>query len=603
MPYAPLPQRLLTAFERFPNARAQLHKVGDAWEAISSAEMLRRIAGLSHALAQLGVRTGDRVGLLSANRPEWHTVDFAVTGLGAVLVPVYFNEALERTAYILNDAGVKFVVAVGKDQLQRLCECRGELRTAEHLIVAGVRGALPADFLRYEALIEGAGEAEIAEYCRRAAELQSDQVATFIYTSGATGEPKGVMLTHANLSSNTTDAIPKMDFQPGDIGLSFLPVSHVYERMVVYTYFFFGITVAYVERFSDVAAALREVRPTLAAAVPRFFEKTCGNILEKGHETTGWKRRLFDWSMRVAREAIPWRGYGQPVALRVKLQWMLADWLVYSKIRAGLGGRMRRFISGAAPLGKDLLEFFWSLGFEVYQGYGLTETSPVIATNAPGRNKLGTVGPPIPNVEVRIAEDDEILVRGPCVMPGYHNRPEETREVLSEDGWLRTGDIGFLDEDGYLTITDRKKDLIKTAAGKFIAPQPIENRLRMSPYILNAALVGDRHKFVSALVVPHFAHVQARARAAGLQFSSPAELAAHPWVRELIAGEIERLTTHLAQYEKIKRFVLLDHDFTYDGGQLTYTLKLKRRVVEERYADLIAQLYADVEEPRPSSFE
>lgn len=597
MPYAPLPQRLLEAIERSPNPRAQLSKVGDAWEPVSSAEMLRRIAGLSHALAQMGLKAVDRVGLLSANRPEWHVVDFAVTGLGAVLVPIYFNEAPERVIYILNDAGVRFVVAVGADQFERLRECLPKLGAVERIIVADGPRELAGDFLRYETLVESAGEVEIAEYRRRAAEVRNDQLATLIYTSGTTGEPKGVMLTHANLSSNTIDALLCMEFEPDDIGLSFLPLSHVYERMVDYVYLFNGLTIAYLDRIEQLAAALLEVRPTFAATVPRVFEKIYGNILEKGHQTKGWKRRVFDWALRVAREAIPWRAYGQPASLGLKIRWRLADRLVYAKTRAALGGRIRRFSCGAAPLSKDLLEFYWSIGVEIYPGYGLTETSPVVTTNAPGQFSPGTAGKPIPNVEVQIAEDGEILVRGPCVMPGYYNKPDDTREALTEDGWLRTGDLGFLDADGYLHITDRKKDLIKTAAGKFIAPQPIENRLKTSPYILNVALIGDRHKFVIALVVPHFANVQARARDLGLQFSSPAELVTHPWVRELIESESERLTTHLAQYEKIKRFALLDHDFTPVGGQLTYTLKLKRHVIEQRYADLIAQLYADVEEP------
>ena len=601
MPYASLPQRLLDAVDRHPNPRAQLDKVGGVWQATSSAEMLRRIAGLSHSLAEKGLKAGDRVGLLAANRAQWHIVDFAVTGLGAVLVPIYFNEAVERVVYILNDAGARFIVSIGEDQLERLRECLPKFAGVERVIVGGVPRQVTGDFSRYEALIESAGEAEIAEYRRRAAEVRTEQLATLIYTSGTTGEPKGVMLTHENLSSNTTDALVSMAFEPDDIGLSFLPLSHVYERMVAYSYLFTGITIAYLDRMDHLAQALLEVRPTFAATVPRVFEKIYGNILEKGHQTTGWKRRVFDWALRVARDAVPWRAYGQPASLGLKVRWWLADLLVFSKIRAGLGGRIRRFSSGAAPLATELLEFYWSIGIEIYPGYGLTETSPVITSNAPGQFKPGTVGRPIPNVEVRIAEDGEILVRGPCVMPGYFNKPADTREVLTKDGLLLTGDIGYLDDDGYLVITDRKKDLLKTAAGKFIAPQPIENRLRTSPYISNAVLLGDQHKFVIALVVPNFGNVQARARDLGLVFASPAEVAAHPWVRELIEGEIERLTAHLAQYEQIKRFALLDHDFTYPGGQLTYTLKIKRRVIEQRYAGLIAQLYADVEEPRPAA--
>jgi len=603
MAYPSLPQSLLDAIDRLPNPQAQLFKKDGTWQGTSSAEMLRRIAGLAHALAGMGLKSGDRVGLLAANRPEWHVVDFAANGLGAVLVPIYFNEAVERAVYIVNDAGARIVFAIGEDQVQRLRECLPLLKSVERVVVGAVSPEIAGKFLRYEQLIESAGQAEIAEYRRRAAQIRNEQPATIIYTSGTSGEPKGALLTHANFTSNALDTMVAVDFKPDDIALSFLPLSHVYERMVDYVYFFAGTTVAYLDRIDQLAQALVEVRPTLAATVPRVFEKIYGNILDTGRKTRGWKRRVFDWALRVAREAVPWRAYGKLASPGLRLEWWLADRLVYSRIRDGLGGRFRRISCGAAPLATDLLEFFWSIGVEVYPGYGLTETSPVISANSPGQFKPGTAGKPIPNVEVRIADDGEILVRGPCVMIGYYNKPEDTREAFTADGWFRTGDLGYLDADGYLVITDRKKDLIKTAAGKFIAPQPIEVHLRMSPYILNAMLVGDRHKFVVALVAPNFENVKAKARELGVQLSSLAEMANHPWVHELIAGEIERLTTHLAQYEKIKRFALLDHDFTPTGGQLTYTLKLKRRVVEQRYAGLIAQLYADVEEPHPAALE
>ena len=599
MQYPSLTQRLLEAVDRYRAPRAQMHKAGDRWEAIPAAEMLRRIAGLSRALNELGVRAGDRVGLFSPNRPEWHVADLAALGLGAVDVPVYFNESPERMVYILNHSGAKVVFVAGAEQTQRLLACRQRLETVEHVIIAGAPAELDGDILRYEPLVATAGDAEVAEYRRRAAEVTPEQLATILYTSGTTGEPKGVMLTHSNFSSNVTDTFHALDYSTRDVALSFLPLSHVYERLMDYAYLFSGVAVAYVERIEDVSAALVEVRPTVAAAVPRFFEKLYANLMEKGRKATGFKRRVFDWSVRVARDAIPWRAYGKAASLGLKLEWALADFLVYSKVRAGIGGRVRAFISGGAPLARELAEFLWAIGITIYQGYGLTETSPVVSTNGPRANKVGTVGRPIPNVEVRIAEDGEILVRGPCVMRGYYSKPEETRAALSDDGWLRTGDIGYLDADGFLVVTERKKDLIKTAAGKFVAPQPIENSLKSSPFIQNAAVVGEKRKFVVALVVPHFANVTARAREIGIEFSLPGELAAHPWVRELISQEIQRLTAHLAQYETIKRFALLDDDFTFDNGSLTYTMKLKRRVVEEKYRDVIEQLYADVAEPRP----
>ncbi len=601
MSYPSLTRRLLEAIDRYHCPRAQMHKVGGRWETISAAEMLRRIAGLSHALGELGVQTGDRVGLFSPNRPEWHIADFAILGLGAINVPIYFNESPERMSYIINHSGAKVVIAAGTEQARKLLSCRERLPGVEQVIVAGVPTDLAGEVLRYETLIAAAGEAAIAAYRRRAAEVPPEQLATIIYTSGTTGEPKGVMLTHANLSSNEIDSPGTMDYNPADLALSFLPLSHVYERTMGYHYIFHGVCVAYVEAVEQVPEALLEVRPTVAAAVPRFFEKLYANIMERGQRATGLRRRLFDWGLAVAREATPWRAYGRTVPLRTKLAWQLANALVYSKFRAGLGGRVRGLVSGGAPLARELAEFFWTVGVKIYQGYGLTETSPVVSTSNMEANKVGTVGRPIPNVEVQIADDGEILVRGPGVMQGYYLKPDETRAALSADGWLRTGDLGHIDPEGYLVVTDRKKDLLKTAAGKFVAPQPIENSLKSSPFILNAAVVGDRRRFVSALVVPHFANVEAKAREEGIELDSPAAIVAHPWVRELIGREIRRVTPHLAQYETIKRFALLDHDFSFDGGELTYTMKLKRRVIEQRYHEVIEQLYADVVEPRPLS--
>jgi long-chain acyl-CoA synthetase len=380
---------------------------------------------------------------------------------------------------------------------------------------------------------------------------------------------------------------------PADTAVSFLPLSHVYERVTAYAYLFHGVPVSYVERMDDLPQALLEVHPTIAAAVPRVFEKLYANVIQKGHASAGLKRRIFDWAMRLAQESVRWKAYGERASSWLRLRWQIADRIVYSRIREGIGGRFRAFISGGGPLSREIAEFFWAAGVPVYQGYGLTETSPVVSANYPGINRVGSVGRPIAHVNVRIAEDGEILVQGPCVMKGYYKKPEDTSAVISPDGWLATGDIGRLDEDDYLYVTDRKKDLFKTAAGKFVAPQPIENTLKVSPLILNAVLVGDARKFIAALIVPNFANVEAAARAQGRTFASHEQLVADPWVRELIEREVALVNSKLAQYETIKRFALLDHDFTFDGGQLTYTLKLKRRVIAERYAQTIEALYAE----------
>src|SRR6266571_3266094 len=599
MNYGTLPSRFLNAVDNLPNPRAQMVRRDGRWESISSQEFLRRVAGLSTAFVELGVKPGDRLGLFSANRPEWHTADFAITGAGGVTVPVYFNESPDRTTYILKHCGAKVVFVVGVPQLKKLLAVRASLPELEQIIVADGGLDVPTECLRYETLVAAASPADIASYRMRSSQVLPGQLASLIYTSGTTGEPKGVMLTHTNFCSNVHDVGYDFKLDPAtDVALSFLPLAHVYGRTLDYIYVFGGAPLAYVESVDAVAQALLEVRPTITAAVPRFLEKIYARIVEQGSKNTGMKRMIFDWAMNVAHRATPWRATGAPASFALKAQWKLADKLVYKKIRLGTGGHLRIVSSGGAPLSKSLAEFFWTVGIPIYQGYGLTETSPIVSSNYP-QNRVGSSGRPIPNVQVRVAEDGEILVKGPCVMHGYYKNAEATREVLSEDGWFSTGDIGYLDKDNYLFITDRKKDLLKTAAGKFVAPQPMENALKTSPYILNAMVVGDKRKFIVALLVPNPATVAAKAADAGLQFASKEEMVSHPWVHSLIDSEVRRLTANLAQYETIKRFALLPDDFTFDNGSLTFTLKLKRRVVEQKYRDVIESLYADVAEPRP----
>jgi long-chain acyl-CoA synthetase len=599
MSYGTLPSRLLDAVDSRPSLRAQLARTSGVWEATPSTEMLRRIAGLSMALVELGVKPGDRVGLFSANRPEWHTGDFAITGAGGITVPIYFNESPDRMTYILRHAGTKVVIVAGDPQLQKLLDCRPQLPELEQIIAAGAGPNLPTECLRYETLIASAGGAEIAAYRMRASQVLPGQLASLIYTSGTTGEPKGVMLTHTNLCSNVTDSCLQLDMHPSvDVALSFLPLAHIYGRMLDYLFLFTGIPLAYVEDINLLSQALLEVRPTLLAAVPRVFEKIYARLMDHGSKSKGVKRYIFEWSLRVASQSAPWRCGVRRASPVLKMQWALADKLVYSKVRAGTGGRLRIILSGGAPLSRDLAEFFWAVGIPIYQGYGLTETSPVLTSNYPD-NRIGSSGKPIPNVALQIADDGEILAKGPCVMQGYYKSPEATQEVFTEDGWFRTGDIGYLDADKYLFITDRKKDLLKTAAGKFVAPQPIENSLKSSPFILNAMVVGDQRKFVVALIVPNPITVAAKAEEQGIRFASSHEMVGSPFVKTLIDAEVKRLTTHLAQWETIKRFAILPEDFTFDNGGLTFTLKLKRRVVEQKYRAVIDQLYADVAEPRP----
>jgi long-chain acyl-CoA synthetase len=599
MDYPTIPGSLLEAIDKNPKPNMQTFRGASGWESISSQEMLRRIAGLAKALAELGVKSGDRVAVFAPNCPEWHIADFAIMGLGAAGVPIYFNESVERLSYILNDSGSRVVITAGEQQARKISDNLERFPVTEHVIAVAPPADLRGEILKYEALIASAGDADVAEYRRRAGQVESSGLATIIYTSGTTGEPKGVMLSHANLSSNALDSSASYELQAGDIGLSFLPLAHVYERVVDYSYMFRGVSVAYVEQIENVLQAILEVKPTTLAAVPRFFEKIYAGILEKGHKQTGAKRKIFDWALNVAHESVPWKAYGKPASLALQLKWKIANKLVYTKIREGLGGRIRTLSSGGAPLAPELCEFFWALDMQVYQGYGLTETSPVVTASLPKQFKVGTVGRVIPGVTVQIAEDGEILVKGPNVMQGYYRKPEETQKVFTPAGWFCTGDVGRIDEDGYLIITDRKKELLKTAAGKFVAPAPIENALKTSHYILNAIVVGDTRKFTAVIVVPNFPTVESEAKRQEREVGTPSQMIQDPWVRDLISAEIERLTASLAQYEKPKRFAMIERDFTYANGELTYTMKMKRRVIEQHYSDVIAQVYADVAEPKP----
>lgn len=577
-----------------------MFRTAGGWQSISSSEFLRRVGGFSTAFVELGVHPGDRVGLFAANRPEWHTADFAITGAGGVTVPVYFNESADRMKYILNHCGAKVLFVAGAPQLKKVLAARSELPELEHIIVADAGDGLSSELLCYETLIASGSDSDIASFRLRAAQVLPGQLASIIYTSGTTGEPKGVMLTHTNFCSNITDSGSGLALDgKTDLSLSFLPLAHVYGRTLDYVQLLHGVPVAYVEAVESVGPALLELHPTIMGAVPRVFEKIYARILDQGAKNTGLKRKLFDWAMEVTKTSWAWRAKEADASLVVKLRWALADKLVYQKIRSGTGGQLRIVLSGGAPLARELAEFFWAVGVPIYQGYGLTETSPVLTSNCP-KNRNGSSGKAIKGVQLRIAEDGEILAKGPCIMQGYYKNPEATREVLGEDGWFKTGDIGYLDKDNYLFITDRKKDMIKTAAGKFVAPQPIENALKTSRYISNAMIIGDQRKFVVAIIVPNFTAIANKAAEEGFTFSTNPEIATHPWTKSLIQSEVDRLTLHLASYESIKRFALLPEDFSFDSGELTFTLKLKRRIVEQKFKDVIESLYADVAEPRPS---
>jgi long-chain acyl-CoA synthetase len=423
------------------------------------------------------------------------------------------------------------------------------------------------------------------------ANVRAEDVASIIYTSGTTGEPKGAILTHRNIVFDAVSASELIAPTPHDTALSFLPLSHIFERTCIYLAIHCGMTVAFAESIETVAANLLEVRPTIMTAVPRFFEKVYGRILKTRAKLSPIKQRIFDWAMPVGRAWAEARDRGRRVSPWLALEHKIADRLVFAKWRDVVGGRLERFISGGAPLSPDLAYVFWGAGIPILQGYGLTETSPVIAVNGLNANRMGTVGRPIPGVEVEIADDGEILTRGPLVFKGYLGKPEATADVLDADGWFKTGDIGSIDADGFLTITDRKKDLIKTSAGKYVPPQPIENLLRLSPFIDQVALVGNAHKHVAALVVPNREQMEAWAKESGLDGSDYTRLLAEPRAVAIVRDEVARLTPHLADYERVIGIALLPNEFTVEGGELTPTLKVRRRFVEEKYRDVIDALY------------
>lgn len=598
MNYPNVPQALLQALDRFPNPKLLRYKRGAECKSMSSRKFLYRISALSESLLQMGVAPGDRVALFSGNRPEWHIVDFAVQGIGGVTVPIYFRESDERMASILADSGARILVVAGEGPISQTTRIRERCPAMAHVIAAGAR-TRQAEFLDYEALVSPGSKAAVESYRKAASTISPRDLATIIYTSGTMGEPKGVMLSHQNLTSNSLETFRSFDFDDTDLALSFLPLAHVYERTMTYGYFFRGVPISYLEQPEDLQEALAEVRPTIAAAVPRVFEKIYANTIARGQTLSGLRKRAFQWALSTASGAVSWRAYGEKASPWLKLRWGIADRLVYRRIRSAIGGRMRCFTSGSAPLEKGLSEFFWAVGIPIYEGYGLTETSPVVTANVPSQCRVGTAGRPIDGVEVRIAEDGEILVGGLGVMQGYYRKSDDTRAAFAGDGFMRTGDIGGVDGGGYLTVTGRKKELLKTASGKFVAPQAVESRVKTSPYISNAMAVGDRRKFVALLVVPNFPAVRAWAKQHGRPLENETQIAGDEDARGLIGEEIARLTAGLASYEQPKRFAILDSEFTFEGGELTYTMKLRRSRIEEKFAGTIAQLYADQEEPRP----
>ena len=569
---------------------------GGAWRGITHREAAARIEALALGLRELGLEPGDKIAILAETRLEWALADYACLCARGIDVPIYPTLPANQVEYILRDSGAAAVFCSTTQQVDKIRAVRGGLPALRHVIVfdapAGDDGVVSLTEL------EASGRAAAAKHPAVKAEalrIRPDDLATLIYTSGTTGQPKGVMLTHENIYSNVAASVEVLRLTERDTCLALLPLSHILERMVDYYFFHVGVTITYAESVDAFGQNLLEVRPTVVVAVPRVYEKVYARVLENALTGSAAKRRIFLWAKRVGERWAAHRLAGIAVPLGLKLAHAIADRLVFSKLRARTGGRITLFVSGGAPLSAEIGRFFYSAGLPVIEGYGLTETSPVLTLNPLERPRFGTVGRAIPGVQIKIAADGEILAKGPNIMKGYYNKAAETREAIDADGWFHTGDVGELDADGYLKITDRKKDLIKTAGGKYIAPQPIENTVRLNKFVGNAVVLGDQRKFPIILVVPNFEQLERWAKERNLASASPGELVALPDVQAKMEREVMGGLRGLAKFEMPKKVLLIERDFTIESGELTPSLKVKRRQVEKNYKDLIDSVYREAD--------
>jgi long-chain acyl-CoA synthetase len=596
-----LSQLFFDAVARHDKPNALQSKVNGVYQPISSRALADRVRRAALGLAELGVAAGDRVAIFSENRPEWAIADYACVTASFTDVPLYPNLPPEQAAYILRDSGAVAIFVSDASQAAKIAEVRAKCPTLKQVITFAADRHAGADLTLAELEAKGAvvdNDARRAEYKAGAARLQPGDVATLIYTSGTTGEPKGVMLTHDNLYSNVMASAAQIPFDTtGDVGLSFLPLSHIFERMAGhYLMFHVGCSIAYAESIDTVPIDMQTVRPTLVLSVPRLYEKMYARVLENALSGGALKQRIFYWARAVAeRWADVKLAGGEPTGL-LAMQYRVAQKLVFSKLQARTGGRLRYFVSGGAPLAPEINKFFYAAGLVILEGYGLTETSPVISVNTPTAFRIGTVGKPLPGVEVSIAADGEILTRGPHVMKGYYNKPDATRDAIDAEGWFQTGDIGEL-RDGFVAITDRKKDIIVTAGGKNIAPQPIEGLIKTNKYVSQAVVIGDKRKFPVVLVVPNWEQVEKYARLKNIIWTERRQLLEMPTIRAKMDKEVFGQLGGLAQFERPKKVALLEHDFSIERGELTPTLKVKRRVIDKTYKAVVDALYAEEHEP------
>jgi long-chain acyl-CoA synthetase len=553
------------------------------WSAYSAREVCRRVANVAQQLERWGIQRGDRVVILSENRPEWAIADFACLLRGAVDVPIYPTLTGDQIAYMLRDSGARIGFVSTRDQFEKLCGLAHEA-PLEHIVVMDEIGQ--PDAVSMSAMMKGDSPYSDAQITQMLDAGEPSDLATIIYTSGTTGTPKGVMLSHGNIASNIVGSCTAFEWSNGDGYVSFLPLSHITARHVDYIMLMMGISVSYCPSFDKVAKTLIEVKPHNFVSVPRLYEKVRQEAERKAG--TGLKKRIFDWALRTGRKHRAEVLAGKTPS---SLAWKLAHKLVYSKIHVAMGGRLDCCISGGAPLSVDVAEWFADIGLRIFEGYGLTETSPVIGVNTRRYYRLGSIGRALPNIEVRVAEDGELLVKGPSVTQGYWKNPQETGAAFV-DGWFKTGDIVRIDADGFIFITDRKKDLIKTSGGKFIAPQPIENQLKSNVLVAHAAVIGDKRKYPSVLIAPNFPLLEDWARQNAIQFSSRQDLIHKDKCRAMYEGIVADLNSRLAQFERLKRIILVPDEFGIASGELTPSMKLKRRFVEQKYAREIEEMYA-----------
>ena len=579
------------------------YKHNGQWISVSSDELLARARRIAAGFYASGIRKGDRIALLSDSRVEWTLTDAGCMFAGAIDVPIYPTLPPSQVRYIINDSGASALVLANRAKFDELAEVLKECSKIQLVVIFEEEQASDIEALTLAQLEAKGQQVEIQQpelVDQLSVQTTPDDLATIIYTSGTTGEPKGVMLTHSNLVTNLIDSSGHLVFGEHDTALSVLPLSHVFERQAMYMYLHHGMAVYYAESLFTIGTNLREVHPTLLVGVPRIFEKIYARIRERALEGGTLKLAMLSWSVKVAREYAEYLLAHRPIPLPLKIKHAIGGVLVYSKWQKALGGRIRLLLSGGAALPDDLAYIYIGAGLPIMQGYGLTETSPVITSSSLEDNRIGTVGTPIPNVEIRIAADGEIETRGPNVMRGYYNRPEETRAVFTSDGWFKTGDIGTIDKDGFLRITDRKKELFKTSGGKYIAPQPIEQAIKGSRFVSQVVLVGNERKFPAALIVPEWEQIESYARLKGIEIVSHADLCRNPRIIDLFERQIESLTPDLARYEKIKKIALIENEFTIAGGELTPTMKVKRRVIADKYRKVIDRMYEEAEAIHPT---